>query len=180
MLLPETIETRRLTLRKPVLEDAASVFEAYSTDPEVTRFLAWRPHDSLGDALSAMLTRLACWEAGTEFSWMITPKDEPASILGMISAVPDRMKWRCSVGYVLAKPHWGNGYMTEAVRALIATLFEQPGLYRIWAVVDEDNFASARVLEKAGMTREGILYRWALHPNVSGAPRNCWCFSVVK
>jgi RimJ/RimL family protein N-acetyltransferase len=180
MLLPETIDTPRLRLRKPVIEDASGVYEAYGADPEVTRFLAWTPHQSLKDALYAMLSRLACWEAGTEFSWTITPQNEPGTIMGMISAVPDRKQWRCSLGYVLAKRHWNNGVMTEAVRAVIDMLFQQPGIYRVWAVVDEENFASARVLEKAGMEREGILHRWSLHPNVSAVPRDCWCFAVVR
>jgi ribosomal-protein-alanine N-acetyltransferase len=50
----------------------------------------------------------------------------------------------------------------------------------VWAVCDVDNLASARVLEKAGMGREGRLRRWVLHPNVSAAPRDCWCYAHVK
>ncbi len=180
MLLPETIDTTRLRLRKPMIEDSAGVFEAYGADPEVTRYLAWPPHQTLKDSLAAMLSRLACWESGSEFSWTITPRDEPGTIMGMISAVPDRKQWRCSLGYVLARRYWNQGYMTEAVRAMIEMLFDQPGIYRIWAVVDEENFASARVLEKAGMEREGFLRRWSLHPNVGSLPRDCWCFSVVR
>jgi RimJ/RimL family protein N-acetyltransferase len=70
--------------------------------------------------------------------------------------------------------------MAEAVRAVIDTLFLQPGICRVWAFVDEENFASARVLEKAGMQREGLLHRWSLHPNISAVPRDCWCFAVVR
>jgi ribosomal-protein-alanine N-acetyltransferase len=180
MLLPETIDTPRLRLRKPVIEDASAVFEEYGTDPDVTRFLSWRPHETLKDALSAMLSRLACWETGAEFSWVLTPLGSPATVLGMISAVPDRNQWRYSIGYVLGKKYWGNGYMTEAARAVIGALFDLPGVCRVWAVVDEENFASARVLEKAGMQREGLLQRWSLHPNISSIPRNCWCFAAVR
>ena len=180
MLLPEIIETPRLHLRKPVIEDASSIFDNYGTDPEVTRYLTWRPHESLGDALSALLSRLACWENASEFSWTITPRNEPGTVMGMISVTPERNQWRCSLGYVLAKPYWDQGFMTEAVRAIIDMLFDQPGIFRVWAVVDEENSASARVLEKAGMKREGVLHRWALHPNVSGWPRDCWCFAAVK
>jgi len=180
MLLPEIINTPRLQLRKPVIEDASSIYDNYGTDPEVTRYLTWRPHESLKDSLAALLARLACWEANTEFSWTITPQGEPGTVMGMISVTPDRKQWRCSLGYVLARKHWGQGYMTEAVRGVIRMLFDQPGIFRVWAVADEQNFASARVLEKAGMTREGILHRWSLHPNVSGLPRDCWCFAAIK
>lgn len=181
MLLPETISTPRLRLRKPLLEDATGVFESYASDPEVTRFLTWRPHESIADALSAMLSRLSCWENGSEFAWLITPQDEAGTILGMISAIPDeRHRWRWSLGYVLARRYWGNGYMTETVRSVISTLFEEPGVHRVAAAVDEENFASARVLEKAGMQREGILKRWSLHPNISSVPRDCWSFAAVR
>lgn len=180
MLLPETIHTPRLCLRKPLIEDAHSIYESYGCDPEVTRFLTWRPHRSVGDAFTAMLSRLACWENGSEFSWSITPANEPATVMGMISAVPDVKPWRCALGYVIAQRYWNQGFMTEAVRTLISTLFAQQGICRVWAIVDEENFASARVLEKAGMEREGILHRWSLHPNVSSLPRDCWCFASVR
>lgn len=179
MILPETIDTPRLLLRKPLIEDAAAVFEAYGRDPEVTRFLAWRPHEGVRDSLLMMLSRLACWEAGTEFSWVLTRKANPA-VIGMITAIPDRQPWRCSLGYVLARPYWNYGYMTEAVQGVTSLLFQQPGIYRVWAVVDEENHASARVLEKAGMQREGILRGWSLHPNLSTAPRDCWSFSAMR
>ena len=181
MLLPETIETPRLQLRKPLVEDAAGVFEQYAADPEVTRFLTWRPHGSVADTLALMVSRLSCWENGSEFSWILTPRDDAAAILGMISAIPDeRHSWRWSLGYVLARAYWGRGYMTEAVRAVTSTLFEEPGVHRVSAFADEENFASARVLEKAGLQREGILRRWSLHPNISSIPRDCWSFAVVR
>ena len=50
----------------------------------------------------------------------------------------------------------------------------------MWAVCDIDNLASARVMEKAGMQREGILKRWSVHPNISAEPRDSYCYAVVK
>jgi RimJ/RimL family protein N-acetyltransferase len=61
------------------------------------------------------------------------------------------------VGYVLDRQHWGHGYMTEATRALVGFGFGRLALHRIWAACDVDNHASARVLEKLGMRREGHL-----------------------
>jgi len=43
-----------------------------------------------------------------------------------------------------------------------------------------ENLASARVLEKAGMHREGMLRRWSVHPNVSPEPRDCLCYAIVR
>jgi ribosomal-protein-alanine N-acetyltransferase len=181
MLLPEIIDTPRLRLRKPVVEDAHEVFKNYAADPEVTRFLTWRPHYSLQESFDVMVARLAHWDLGSEFTWSITPRDHHSTVMGMVSATPDtRATWRWSVGYVLGKPWWDQGFMTEAIGALIATLFDQPGIERVWAYVDEENYASARVLEKSGMQREGILRSWSLHPNLGTRPRDCWSFSIAR
>ncbi|RYD76928.1 MAG: N-acetyltransferase [Verrucomicrobiaceae bacterium] len=179
-LPPEVIETPRMRLRKPLLEDAAAIFENYGQDLEVTRFLCWRPQECMDDALAAMHNRLYWWDRGTDFSWLLTPNGEPGTVMGMISATPERHSWRCVIGYVLAKEYWNKGFMTEAVKAIVAAMFKDPGIYRMWAVVDIENSASARVLEKAGMRCEGILRRWSLHPNLSDIPRDCWSYSVVK
>ena len=181
MLLPDIIDTPRLRLRKPLIEDAHEIFQNYSADPDVTRFLTWRPHYSLQESFDVMLSRLAHWEQGTEFTWSINPRGGSGTVMGMVSATPDpRAAWRWSLGYVLGKPWWNQGFMSEAIGAVISTLFDQPGVIRVWAYVDEDNYASARVLEKAGMQREGILRRWSLHPNVSAQPRDCWSFSIMR
>ena len=84
------------------------------------------------------------------------------------------------IGYVLAKPYWGNGYMTEAVRALVRWCLLQPHLHRIWSFVDVENRASYRVLEKAGMEREGVLRRWVVHPTVSDRPRDCYTYAIIR
>jgi len=56
----------------------------------------------------------------------------------------------------------------------------QPAMYRVWAVCDVDNTASARVMEKIGMMREGLMRRGVLHPNISSEPRDCWVYAKVK
>lgn len=45
-MLPSTLETARLVLRPPRMEDAAAIFEGYAQHPEVTRYLTWKPHTS--------------------------------------------------------------------------------------------------------------------------------------
>jgi RimJ/RimL family protein N-acetyltransferase len=56
----------------------------------------------------------------------------------------------------------------------------QPTIYRVWATCDVDNLASARLLEKIGMQREGLLRRWIIPPNISEVPRDCWCYAKTK
>jgi RimJ/RimL family protein N-acetyltransferase len=177
---PEILETPRLLLRKPIApDDAPLIYDAYAHDPEVTRYLTWLPHRDREEAERVLDTRVAWWDSETEFSWMITSK-AGGTVFGMIAATADSVPWRFSLGYVLGRAHWRRGYMTEAARAVMDTMLGIPGIHRIWAVVDQQNAASIRVLEKVGMQREGLLRRWSLHPAISTVPRDCWCYGKVR
>lgn len=180
MILPEIIETPRLILRKPIVpEDAARIFTAYASDPAVTRFLTWRPHYNVDESLRILRTRLAWWDEGREFSWVITTKSDGA-VIGMVSASEDEDPSRYSLGYVLARTHWERGYMTEAARAVVERLLGLPGVNRVWAVADHENVASMNVLQKVGMQREGLLRKWSIHPAISPVARDCCCFARVR
>jgi RimJ/RimL family protein N-acetyltransferase len=64
---------------------------------------------------------------------------------------------RADMGYVLGRPAWGQGYATEAAVAILRYGFDHVRLHKISATCDPDNVASARILEKIGMRREGLL-----------------------
>jgi len=85
-----------------------------------------------------------------------------------------------SLGYVLARRHWNQGYMTELVGAISDWALAQSDIYRVCAYCDTDNAASCRVLEKAGLEREGVLHRWIVLPNLSNEPRDCYCYARVR
>src|SRR5262249_50237959 len=88
---------------------------------------------------------------------------------------------RVELGYILGREHWGRGYMTEVVRAVSDWALAQPEVHRVWAACDVDNLASARLMEKAGMAREGTLRRWMLLPNIDPTtPGYFWCYARVK
>ncbi len=70
--------------------------------------------------------------------------------------------------------------MTEAVKAIVDWVLKQESIHRVWAFCDVENLASARVLEKVGMQREGVLRRWMIHPNVSDEPRDCYCYAITR
>jgi len=173
---PEFIQTARLTLRRLALADAEAIFTAYAQDTEVTRFLTWRPHQRIKDTRAFIRQQSAAWDAGAEFTWAIRRKD--GEVIGGIALRPQGCK--VDFGYVLARAHWGNGFAAEALQALVDWALAQAGVYRAWAVCDVENAASARVLEKVGMTREGILRRWLRHPQAGDTPRDCLCYSIVR
>ena len=174
---PEQFEAERLIFRKRRTEDAPTIFAAYAQDSEVTRYMTWRSHKNVEETYRIVELMLKLWDEGEAYSYVITLKGLDSAI-GMIAMHPDGFK--VCLGYVLARPHWGKGYMTEAVRTMLNWLLEQPDIYRIFAVCDVENLASTRVMEKAGMTREGILHRNSIHPNVSDEPRDSYIYAIVK
>ena len=174
---PERFESKRLSLRIPRRDDTSAIFTAYAQDSEVTRYLTWRPHKNLKETYSIIEQILELWEEGTAYSYAITFQGTEA-VIGMIALHPDGFK--VALGYVLAKAYWGKGYMTEAVCFVTNWLLRQPDIYRVFAICDVANLASAHVMEKAGMTREGLLRRYAIHPNVSDEPQDCYMYAIVK
>ncbi len=174
---PEIIETERLTLRKPRLDDAPAVFMGWAQNAEVTRYLTWRPHENIEQSESMLRNAIASWDGDARFPFMITLK-ENSKVVGMIDPRIEGPK--IGIGYVMNRAYQGKGYMTEATRAIIDWAFQQPSIYRVYATTDVDNIASQRVMEKAGMMREGLLRKYTLHPNTSDLPRDCYIYAIVK
>lgn len=175
-IFPETIGTPRLLLRKIRLEDAAAIYHSYAQDTEVTRYLIWRPHRDIRETEDYIRSCLDGWERGSELTWVIASHDG-----NMVGAIAIRLQGHMAdVGYVLTRAEWGKGYMTEALRSLIGRTFSSPEMFRVWATCDVENLASARVLEKAGMQREGILRRFTIHPNIDSEPRDAYCYAVTR
>lgn len=153
------------------------IFREYASDPEVTKYVSWRAHRNSAETREYVRTCLAGWKTGKVFHWLIERKTDKRP-MGMITVRVVDHKWE--LGYVLSRSNWGKGFMTEAVKGVIDWALKQREIFRIWAVCDVDNLASARVMEKAGMQREGTLHRWSVHPNVSEQPRDSYCFSITK
>jgi [ribosomal protein S5]-alanine N-acetyltransferase len=173
---PETIETERLILRKPRLDDAEAIFANYAQDPEVTPYLTWAPHTDISQTRGFLELCIAGWRTGERFSWALTLDGEDATI-GMIEVVINDFK--ASLGYVLAKPYWGRGLMSEAAQTIVEWAIAQPEIFRVWAVCDVRNPASARVMEKCGMSYEGTLKRWLRRPSCA-EPVDCLCYAATK
>lgn len=174
---PELIETERLLMRAPRVSDAQAIFDGYARDAEVTRYLRWSPHRDVSETERFLAGCVDARERGERFPWVITLKDG-GELIGMVEIRPDGFK--AEVGYVLARAWWGRGIMPEALRPIVEWALARPDIYRVWAVCDVENRGSARVLEKAGMSLEGILRRYVLHPNVGDEPRDSRCYALVK
>ena len=145
MFQSETMVTERLVLRPPRAADASDIFERYGQDQEVTRYLVWRPHRGIEDAVNFLRDCEERRMSGKELTWAITLKDSDR-LIGMIAYRQEQHK--ADLGYVLARPYWNKGYMTEAVKMVMTRALALPEIYRVWAVCDIANVASARVWRK--------------------------------
>jgi ribosomal-protein-alanine N-acetyltransferase len=137
-------------------QDAADVF-AYGRHPETTTFTLWDPHRTFADAKQFLLDCAQAREEGMPNPWGITLR-ESGQLIGTIGFSEFQLDHASGeVGYALGPAHWGRGYATEALRAVLDAGFELFDCNRIEARCVAAHAASARVMEKAGMTYEGTL-----------------------
>jgi ribosomal-protein-alanine N-acetyltransferase len=176
-LLADQIHTDRLRLRRPEAADARPIFQAYTQDSEVCRFMVWTPHASESVTRDFIESCIEAWDAESRLPYAITERNSNVPI-GMIEA--RMLGTTIDVGYVLAKTHWGKGLMPEAIAALAVSALESPGIYRVQATCDTENIPSQRALEKSGFIREGRLERYTVHPNVSIEPRACFMYAKCR
>jgi ribosomal-protein-alanine N-acetyltransferase len=176
-VFPDTVETPRLHLRRPVPTDAERIFQTYAQDREVTRYVEWVPHASVETTRKFIALCQDRWINSVTFPYVITRKED-RELLGMIEVRLNAH--RANLGYVLARAYWGNGFMPEALAALVKITLQPPTIYRIEATCDVENKASARALEKSGFLREGLLRRYIIHPNISPEPRDSLLYALTK
>jgi ribosomal-protein-alanine N-acetyltransferase len=173
---PRTWETGRLVARPAVTGDVAAVFD-YSRDPAVAKYMTWRPHGSIDETRAFLRRCERAWADGSACPWSLWLKDSE-ELAGLVEI---RVRGSAvDVGYALSQRWWGRGLMSEALRFLVTWALAQPEIFRVWATCDVENVASARVLERVGMEREGVLRRWLVHPNLSETPRDALCYAIVK
>jgi RimJ/RimL family protein N-acetyltransferase len=170
-----TLTTDRLVLRPPSSDDAGAIFEAYATDAEVARFVIWRPHETIEDTHRF----LKHFETHTQdgYPWIMTLRESGVLIGAMHLRV--KVPW-AEFGFTIARPQWGLGYGTEAVRSVVDFGLALPGVHRVQAMCHVDNGASARVMEKSGMLREGVLRRYMLFPNIAEEPQDVFVYAKTR
>lgn len=161
----------RVTLRAPTLDDAEPLF-GIASDPAVPKCMSWRTHRNVGETRRVITEVL---NVGGETTRLID-LGEDGGVIGAIG-------WRrpqphiIDFGYYLGRRWWGRGFMAEAVRLLLDSAKSDPAVYRVSAYCYVDNTASARVLERSGLTLEGRLKRYARLPNISSEPQDCLLFA---
>lgn len=157
----EVIETERCILRPFTLEDAPDMYSGWASDPEVVKYLTWPAHNDVSITEGILSSWIAEYMKADFYNWAVVLKDTGRAV-GNISVVRiNEATEALSIGYCLSRKLWGKGLMTECLSAVIGYLFENTSANRIDSTHDVDNIGSGRVMQKAGMTREGLLRAWA-------------------
>jgi RimJ/RimL family protein N-acetyltransferase len=154
------LETERLVLRKPRLDDVADVL-AFVEDEEVMRWLGGTTGDRA--ATVATIERwLAQWEQNGIGHFSVEHEGHVIGRVGFL--VWDADGWKVSsyadaaepvteLGWAIAREHWGHGYATEAAQALRTWAYDDVGLEHLISLIAPNNHRSMRVAEKLGATR---------------------------
>ena len=148
------METERILLCPWQDSDAETLFK-YASDPEVGPRAGWPPHQSVEESLEIIRTVF-----NAEGMWAVIWKEtsQPIGCVGYLPAAASNLKIaedQAEVGYWIARPFWGKGICTEALRLVIGYCFNEKGFTVLWGDYFPSNPASGRVMEKCGFVDTG-------------------------
>jgi [ribosomal protein S5]-alanine N-acetyltransferase len=149
----QNLESERLLLRQITPEDVNEIF-AMRSDKEVMKYIPRPVAQTLEDAMDVINMIQSKLETNEGCNWAITLKGNP-KLIGFIGHY--RIKWehfRSEIGYMLLPEYNGQGITTEAIKLMVDFGFNQMNMHSLEGILDPENTASARVLEKNGFVKE--------------------------
>jgi len=164
-----TITAPRVSLR-PITEDDLESFYRIFSNPEVMRYWSTTPLTDRDEALKLLRSINQGFRDQALLKWgMVSPPDN--ALLGTVTLFNlDFNHHRAEIGYALGRDNWGQGYMHEALTAVLRYAFNELDFHRIEADVDPRNANSIRTLERLGFQREGYLReRWQVGGEIQDA-----------
>ncbi len=170
------LETERLLLRRFELSDAEAVYNNWASDLNVTEYVTWTAHKSIEETLSIIGEWQKDYLGSESFNWAIVEKASNTLIGSIGTKIIESGK--AEIGYVLSGGYWGMGIMPEAAARVIKFCFDELGISEISAKHFEENSKSGRVMQKVGMTFEGIIENG--QQDNKGVTRNIVCYKIKK
>ncbi len=149
-----TLKTERLTLRPMRTSDAYDMYE-YACRDDVTEYLLWSPHPSVGATHEYLAYIQERYKRGEFFDWAVTLSDS-GKMIGTVGFTRiDTQHNVGEIGYVLNPEYHRRGYGSEAAARVLEFGFSTLNLHRLEARFMMGNTASLHLMEKLGMTFEG-------------------------
>ena len=153
----ENLYTARLVLRELTLGDVPLYYARIGSDPEVTKYMLFGPHEDISQSVASIEKALRRYREGKCYRFCIALK-ETDELIGIIEPLRfDESDSSCSFAYMLARNFWGKGYGTEALTAILDFLFTEMEIQRVEADHMAENAASGAVMRKAGMVCTGTV-----------------------
>lgn len=169
------IYTKRLIIRPLVLNDLDDFYE-YAKNPEVGPMAGWAPHKNKEQSLKILKSLISLGET------QAIALRNTGKVIGSIGVHMDHCRMNPNartVGYVLSEPYWGNGFMTESVKAVTDFVFEgAEDVNIISAYCIDFNTPSKKLLEKCGFTFDGVLKQGI--KLYDGHIFDLFCYSILK
>jgi len=157
------LTTTRLDLIEITDQHLIDLYNLFS-DENVIRFYNLSRYTDLSDGQKFIDWYRNRFKDGLAIRWGIALKGK-TDIIGTAGFNSYTPLHRANIGYDLQKAHWNNGYITEALEAIIDYGFSSIEINRIEAEVMQGNVSSERVLEKLGFVKEGVLRNWMFWDN---------------
>lgn len=154
----EKLETKRLILRRFREEDAEAMFNNWTSDDEVVKYLTWPAHSSISVTEEILQKWVENYNKKDYYQWAITLKEKPSEPIGAIgvNSYDDKISM-VHIGYCIGRHWWHKGITSEALQCVMNFLFEKVQAKRIESRHDPRNKYSGEVMKKCGMKYEGTL-----------------------
>lgn len=153
------LKTERLVLRQITEQDSMDMME-YFSDPEVMKYYGLQPFHSKQEALDEVEWYTNIFQTNIGIRWGITLAGQDKLIGSCGFHNRDKRHHRTDIGYELAREYWNKGIMAEAIKAVVTYGYTNYEINRVQALVEPENMASRRLLEKVGFKEEGLLYEY--------------------
>jgi ribosomal-protein-alanine N-acetyltransferase len=156
------LETERLLLRRVDANDINEIF-ALRSNPETMKYIPRPLVKTDEDALEHIAMIDSKIDSNEGINWAITLKDNPKliGVIGHYRIKPEN--YRAELGYMLLPEYHGKGIVSEAVKEAVKYGFQVMKLNSLEAIIDPDNHASAKVLEKNGFVKEAHLKEYEFY-----------------
>ena len=147
------LHTERLDLRPFTADDAQDVFECWESDPDVAKYMFWCSHNDIEKTKNWVRKEQDKVNDSNWYRFAIVLRESGALIgTGLIYFEDEVDCWE--IAYNLGKAYWGNGYVTEAMREIIAFAHDELEINEIVGRYAKENPSSGNVLKKLGFQYE--------------------------
>lgn len=152
----KNLETERLILRKWLVSDAEMAYSNWATDEEMHKFVSWPIHKSINETENLINNWIEEYN-NVSYNWVVEIKNIHEIIGNIAVGKVNKKQNTCDLGYCYGSKFWGNGYGTEALRAVAEYLLNDENFHLVEAAHVSNNPASGRIMQKAGMHKDGEL-----------------------